>query len=386
LRRELTEHREIMTAVGSKGLVHEETMKNMKIFDDFTLARLKNWRTEWNRQNPTRKIPTSNSSSVFPHWLGVNSPEQVAQLIATFTAESARRKPVEELEAASAEADDVGELNEEDQWEKEDIDEIQAQRLIDDDTTPTAGFNAANEPIKKLRAEAEVKVHFGYLNEKEIAPLKKELDDLKKNKELIESDVAVLQSKEFTVANAEALQELEEELEVIDAKIEEIGFRLALKRNTLSEISKLLEMAPHVEDRQLIALQDQSFYRMSMPDRWRLYASWKKQVMDLMEEKEHFLEAQYAMSLQELKDVETLESAEVCRTADIIGITTTGAAKQRALLEHLKPKIGKFSRNHFQGFLRLTSCFSCGGRSCRGPGSSYHHRPIIILSALDSYR
>ena len=328
-----------MTSAGSKGLIHEETMKTMKILDDYTLTQLKNWKTEWNRRNPNRKIPTLASSSVFPHWLGVNSPEQVAQLIAIFTAESARRKPIEELEAAAAEADDVGELNEEDQWEKEDIDEIQAQRLIDDDSTPTVGFNAANEPIKKLRAEAEVKVQFGYLNVKEIEPLEKELEDLMQNKDL--TDKMVLQSKEFTAANAEKLQELEEELEVIDEDIEEIGLRLALKRNTLSEISKSLNIAPHAEAQQLAALQAQNLYTMSMPDRWRLYASWKKQVMDLMEEKEHFLEAQYAMSLQELKDVETLESAEVCRTADIIGITTTGAAKHRALLEHLKPRIGK---------------------------------------------
>ena len=376
-----------MTSAGSKGLVHEETMKTMKILDDYTLTQLKNWKTEWNRRNPNRKIPTLASSSVFPHWLGVNSPEQVAQLIAIFTAESARRKPIEELEAAAAEADDVGELNEEDQWEKEDIDEIQAQRLIDDDSTPTVGFNAANEPIKKLRAEAEVKVQFGYLNVKEIEPLEKELEDLMQNKDLTESDKMVLQSKEFTAANAEKLLELEEELEVIDEDIEEIGLRLALKRNTLSEISKSLNIAPHAEAQQLAALQAQNLYTMSMPDRWRLYASWKKQVMDLMEEKEHFLEAQYAMSLQELKDVETLESAEVCRTADIIGITTTGAAKHRALLEHLKPKIGKiFLPTIIKDFLMLTSCFSCGGRSCRGPGSPYNHCTIIILSAFNSYR
>ena len=62
----------------------------------------------------------------------------------------------------------------------------------------------------------------------------------------------------------------------------------------------------------------------------------------------------------ELKDVETIETAEIIREAHIVGtylynlyipnfykvllllsgITTTGAAKQRALLGHLKPKIG----------------------------------------------
>ena len=33
--------------------------------------------------------------------------------------------------------------------------------------------------------------------------------------------------------------------------------------------------------------------------------------------------------------------AALCRTADIVGMTTTGAAKNRLMLESLKPKIGK---------------------------------------------
>ncbi|EFX71347.1 hypothetical protein DAPPUDRAFT_129702 [Daphnia pulex] len=51
------------------------------------------------------------------------------------------------------------------------------------------------------------------------------------------------------------------------------------------------------------------------------------------------LEKLYFENAKKLKDVRNLESAEICQKADIVGLTTTGAAKQRALLNHLKPKI-----------------------------------------------
>jgi len=339
LHRELNAHREIMTAVKSKGLVHEETMKKMKILDDSTMTKLKNWKTEWNRQNPAGMI----SASVLPHWLGVNSPDQVAQLIAIFSEQMARRKPTEEL--VPVEADEDGELNEADQWEKEDIDEIEAQRLIDDGALPSIPFDAANKPLKKLSAEAGVSVQFGYLTDKnanEIVKLETQLKDLREAKEVNESDSWELQSKELTEAKLEELRKLVEELQDLNAKIGAIELRLASKRNNFSKIRKLLEIAPHVDTRHLARLETQDLNRMPYSDRWMLYASWRKQVLDLMEQKENFLDAQYAILVQERKDIETFESAEVCRTADIVGITTTGAAKQRALLEHLKPKIGIF--------------------------------------------
>jgi hypothetical protein len=48
------------------------------------------------------------------------------------------------------------------------------------------------------------------------------------------------------------------------------------------------------------------------------------------------LKTQLLQQTNEIKDIETIETAEIIRNAHVVGITTTGAAKNRALLEHLK--------------------------------------------------
>ena len=53
------------------------------------------------------------------------------------------------------------------------------------------------------------------------------------------------------------------------------------------------------------------------------------------------IEESFQQLTKRLKDVRHLESAEICKKSAIVGFTTTGAAKQRALLNHLNPKIGK---------------------------------------------
>jgi hypothetical protein len=71
-----------------------------------------------------------------------------------------------------------------------------------------------------------------------------------------------------------------------------------------------------------------------------MYNSWKVKALEIQEERAAQLEKLYFENANKLKDVRNLESAEICQKADIVGLTTTGAAKQRALLNHLKPKIG----------------------------------------------
>jgi hypothetical protein len=74
-----------------------------------------------------------------------------------------------------------------------------------------------------------------------------------------------------------------------------------------------------------------------------MYNSWKEKALEIQEERAAQLEKLYFENANQLKDVRNLESAEICQNADIVGLTTTGAAKQRALLNHLKPKIGIIS-------------------------------------------
>ena len=85
---------------------------------------------------------------------------------------------------------------------------------------------------------------------------------------------------------------------------------------------------------------------LDLIQRWNLYYHWKSVMAEVLEKEIIVWEAACNSLSSELKDIETIECAEIIRNVDIIGITTTGAAKHRGLLEHLKSKIGNtiFSR------------------------------------------
>lgn len=79
--------------------------------------------------------------------------------------------------------------------------------------------------------------------------------------------------------------------------------------------------------------------RLSFDDRWRLYRYWhSKCLKQLCEDCEQdFLEYNERCSRQD----DTRKRANCCvlETADIIGMTTTGAAKYQHILHHVKPRI-----------------------------------------------
>ena len=296
--RTISDHRHVMKVVISQGIVHERTLQAAKIINSNMLAKLK------------AAVPHV-SGSLIHHWLGVERPELLTRLLSTFTEEHKRRRPPP-AEAEPQHADNTQpetELGEEDQWEKEDIDEILGQRLIDDEA-PVVSARAAPAPIRK-RPEANVEVEFGYL----------------------------------TSGISSSIQDITAQLEDAEVEVEikwHLGSLKSAMEKSLAVITKLLEIAPDVGGTELSVLHSQDFYRASYEDRWRMYATWKKQLLELMAEKEaELVEEQRAISC-ELRDVEMLDTAQMLRAADIVGITTTGAAKQRALLEHLKCRIGDF--------------------------------------------
>ena len=53
-------------------------------------------------------------------------------------------------------------------------------------------------------------------------------------------------------------------------------------------------------------------------------------------------EKEYEDKIVNYNELKGQALAALCRTADIIGMTTTGAAKNRLLLESLKAKIGNW--------------------------------------------
>jgi hypothetical protein len=80
---------------------------------------------------------------------------------------------------------------------------------------------------------------------------------------------------------------------------------------------------------------------MTMPlsQRWMLFGQWKRSYENIINEELQ----EFKGKIKEYNQLKGEALAALCRTADVIGMTTTGAAKNRLLLESLKAKIGKYS-------------------------------------------
>lgn len=118
--------------------------------------------------------------------------------------------------------------------------------------------------------------------------------------------------------------------------------KIAETQNRIQTIGKLLRVISPTDDGELQALIKQKpLSEMNYLERWRIYSAWKSQVVEIMEANVAEIEKEYRIQASELEDLKITETAEIIRSADVIGITTTGAAKQKPLLEHLKCKIGE---------------------------------------------
>jgi hypothetical protein len=119
-----------------------------------------------------------------------------------------------------------------------------------------------------------------------------------------------------------------------------IRFKIRKLQKQVWLLRELLHCVPTLDGKQLNELYKCDLMQIPLPQRWMMYNSWKVKAFEIQEERAAQLEKLYFENVNQLKDVRNLESAEICQKVDIVGLTTTAAARQRALLNHLKPKIG----------------------------------------------
>ena len=117
-----------------------------------------------------------------------------------------------------------------------------------------------------------------------------------------------------------------------------------------SLVSQLLENAPTVDDDKINQWCSGHLNSLTLTQRWILYASWKRKAIALIEEGSRKLEKKYRDFVKRLEVLRAQESAEVCSQLDVVGITTTGAAKQRGFLDRLRAKIGLKKQNIMRFF------------------------------------
>ena len=76
--------------------------------------------------------------------------------------------------------------------------------------------------------------------------------------------------------------------------------------------------------------------------RWQLFSHWRRQYRDAVRESLKRLEESYKNDITKYKELKGQSLAVLCRGASVVGMTTTGAAKNRKMLEALRCKIGNF--------------------------------------------
>ena len=78
---------------------------------------------------------------------------------------------------------------------------------------------------------------------------------------------------------------------------------------------------------------------LSNKDRWRLYNYWEQERLKYLESENRKLVKEYTEKCKRLEKLRQLEDGHTLEAADVVGMTTSGAAKYQHILHHIKPKI-----------------------------------------------
>ena len=78
---------------------------------------------------------------------------------------------------------------------------------------------------------------------------------------------------------------------------------------------------------------------LNIKDRWRLYNYWEEQRFKYLQSENRNLVRDYTEKCKMLANLRQLEDGDTLEKADVIGMTTSGAAKYQHILHHIKPKI-----------------------------------------------
>ena len=87
--------------------------------------------------------------------------------------------------------------------------------------------------------------------------------------------------------------------------------------------------------------KDEHVYHVSFAEKCRLYATWTDQLKKSYMKEIQSIEEHFTMLSAKFSELRDLKYLYVARQADIVGMTTTGAATYQSMLLDLKPKIGE---------------------------------------------
>ncbi|NXH43264.1 ZNFX1 protein, partial [Dicaeum eximium] len=111
------------------------------------------------------------------------------------------------------------------------------------------------------------------------------------------------------------------------------GQRRKIKQKVKVELRKLNTMT------ELEASAIQDVWQLDMSSRWRLYRFWLKTYQGFIREDILEHEQQYQEAAEKLEELKLEQDLCILNNARIVGMTTTGAAKYRRILQYIEPRI-----------------------------------------------
>ena len=108
-------------------------------------------------------------------------------------------------------------------------------------------------------------------------------------------------------------------------------------RKMEKKLRKILNKPPTISDDEVALIDD--VWKLPMEKRKDLYRYWVRKYRTFLKQEITEHEKEYQNAVLKYKEVQDLESLDILRTATVIGMTTTGAAKNRKLLQKVGPRI-----------------------------------------------
>ena len=84
---------------------------------------------------------------------------------------------------------------------------------------------------------------------------------------------------------------------------------------------------------------DKCLWKLKMEDRWKLYRIWIHAYRNAIEKEIKATEQKFQLEQERLAEMKNQKDSEIMRKADVIGMTTTGAARYWHVLQQIQPKI-----------------------------------------------
>uniref|UniRef100_A0A914QGV9 NFX1-type zinc finger-containing protein 1 n=1 Tax=Panagrolaimus davidi TaxID=227884 RepID=A0A914QGV9_9BILA len=100
---------------------------------------------------------------------------------------------------------------------------------------------------------------------------------------------------------------------------------------------EFITVAPAMTEEEANVIED--IWELPLQSRWRLYQYWIEKVRNSVNDEMKALEDKYSEHVKRLTEIRSLADVSILKSAKVVGMTTTGAAKHQSTLRSLRPRI-----------------------------------------------